>query len=179
MKLIVGLGNPGKQYELTRHNAGFLAIDQFLHGRSAITCQSKFKAVICEYHEDSTKVLFAKPQTFMNLSGIAVRQIADFYKLDCNSDLLVIHDEKDLPFGKIKLTDNSSSAGHNGVQSIIDELGTQQFHRIRIGVESREPESNIPTDAFVLHPFNHTEKERLDSEVMPKVAEHIKNFIHK
>jgi len=179
MKLIVGLGNPGKQYVHTRHNAGFLAIDYFLRGKDAISCQSKFKAHICEMHIGNEKVFFVKPQTFMNHSGTAVKHIADFYKLDVTNDILVIHDEVDLPFGKIKLTSSASAAGHNGVQNIIDEFGHKDFHRIRIGVESREHRSETPTDAFVLHPFQHAEQERLESEVLPKVSEHIKTFIQK
>ncbi len=175
--MIVGLGNPGKQYEHTRHNAGFLAVDFFLKGKDAITCQSKFKAQICEYHEGGEKVFFVKPQTFMNLSGSAVKGIADYYKLNYSKDILVVHDEKDLPFGKIKITESSSGAGHNGVQNIIDEFGHKDFHRIRIGVESREPDSQMPTDVFVLHPFSHQEYERLESEVLPKVSELIKEFI--
>lgn len=113
----------------------------------------------------------------MNLSGQAVKHIADFYKVDLAKDILILHDEVDLPFGKIKLTSSSSAAGHNGVQNIIDEFGSKDFHRIRIGVESRESRHDMPTDAFVLRPFLHNELERLDSEIFPKVSEHIKNFI--
>ncbi|MDQ3018425.1 MAG: aminoacyl-tRNA hydrolase [bacterium] len=177
MKLIIGLGNPGKQYEHTRHNVGFLAIDFFLHEKAAIACQSKFKAQICEYHEDGEKVFFVKPQTFMNLSGHAVKAIADFYKLDETKDILVLHDEIDLPFSKIKVTGESSGAGHNGVQNIIDEFGHKKFQRIRIGVESRESRNDIPTDVFVLQPFTHPEKERLTSEVFPKTSQLIDTFI--
>lgn len=175
--MIVGLGNPGKQYERTRHNAGFMALDYFLHGKETIDCKSKFKAQICEYHEGGEKVFFVKPLTFMNSSGHAIKGIADYYKLDYAKDILVVHDEKDLPFGKIKTTESSSGAGHNGVQDIIDEFGNQDFHRVRIGVESRDPDSEVPTEAFVLHPFSHQEQERLESEIFPKVSEYIKEFI--
>ena len=172
MKLIVGLGNPGNQYEQTRHNAGFLAIDFFLRDHPAITCQSKFNAQICEYQEDNEKgklekVFFVKPQSFMNLSGEVVREILAFYKLDHANDLLVLHDEKDLPFGVVKEGFASGSAGHNGVQNIIDELGTKDFARVRIGVENREPDSPIPTDVFVLNKFEKSELERLEKEVFP------------
>lgn len=177
MKLIVGLGNPGNQYEQTRHNAGFLAVDYFLRDHQAITCQGKFNAQICEYHENGVKVFFVKPQSFMNLSGEVVREICAFYKVDPTSDLLVLHDEKDLPFGAVKEGFASSSAGHNGVQNIIDELGTKDFARIRIGVETREPDSPIPTDVFVLQKFQDEELEKLDSEVFPKTSEIIESFI--
>ncbi len=182
MKLIVGLGNPGNQYEQTRHNAGFLAVDFFLRDHQAITCQGKFNAQICEYHEtqeDGTvqKVFFVKPQSFMNLSGEVIREIAAFYKVDHANDLLVLHDEKDLPFGTVKEGFASGSAGHNGVQNIIDELGTKDFARIRIGVETREPDSPIPTDVFVLQKFQDDELEKLEKEVFPKTSELIQAFI--
>ena len=103
----------------------------------------------------------------MNLSGEVVREILAFYKLDHANDLLVLHDEKDLPFGVVKEGFASGSAGHNGVQNIIDELGTKDFARVRIGVENREPDSPIPTDVFVLNKFEKSELERLEKEVFP------------
>ena len=178
MKLIVGLGNPGNQYEQTRHNAGFLAVDFFLRSHGAITCQSKFNAQICEYHENGVKVFFIKPQSFMNLSGEVVREIAAFYKVDHANDLLVLHDEKDLPFGAVKEGFASGSAGHNGVQNIIDELGTKDFARIRIGVETRPPDSPIPTDVFVLQKFGETELSKLEEIVFPETNIMINKFIH-
>lgn len=177
MKLIVGLGNPGDKYEQTRHNAGFLAVDFFLRSHEAITCQSKFNAQICEYHEGGEKVFFVKPQSFMNLSGEVVREILAFYKLDHANDLLVIHDEKDLPFGAVKEGFASGSAGHNGVQNIIDELGTKDFARVRIGVETRETDSPLPTDVFVLNKFEKDELEKLEKEVFPETSKLIEGFI--
>ncbi|HEX3099617.1 MAG TPA: aminoacyl-tRNA hydrolase [Patescibacteria group bacterium] len=182
MKLIVGLGNPGNQYEQTRHNAGFLAIDFFLKSHEAITCQSKFNAQICEYQKSGAdgevvKVFLVKPQSFMNLSGEVVREILSFYKLDHANDLLVLHDEVDFPIGTIKEAFAASSAGHNGVQNIMDELGTKDFARIRIGVESRENRADLPTDAFVLQKFQPEELEKLEKEVFPKTSELIETFI--
>jgi peptidyl-tRNA hydrolase, PTH1 family len=177
MKLIIGLGNPGKQYEKTRHNAGFLAVDYFLRDREAIACQSKFNAQICEYHENGVKVLFVKPQSFMNLSGEVVREILAFYKIDHANDILVIHDEKDLLFGTVKEAFASGSAGHNGVQNIIDELGTKDFARLRIGVESREEGSPLPTDVFVLQQFADDELDKLEKEVFPGTNKLIEAFI--
>ena len=177
MKIIVGLGNPGEKYTTTRHNAGFLAIDDFLKDKEVINCVSKFDAQICEYHEGSTKMYFIKPQTFMNNSGKAVREFLQFYKVDPKTELLIIHDDKDLSFGTIKTTTNSSGAGHNGVQDIIDELGTQEFNRIRIGVESREPDSPIPTDVFVLQNFTDAELEKLNMDILPEVKTQIDEFL--
>jgi peptidyl-tRNA hydrolase, PTH1 family len=177
MKLIVGLGNPGKQYEQTRHNAGFLAVDFFLKDHPAISCQSKFNAEICEYHENGEKVFFIKPQTFMNLSGEVVRDIMAFYKLNHSTDLLVIHDEKDLPFASVKEAKDSGSAGHNGVQNIIDELGSKDFFRIRIGVETRAVGSPLPTDVFVLQRFTDDELMALEKEIFPNTNKLIEQFI--
>lgn len=177
MKLIVGLGNPGKQYESTRHNAGFLAVDFFLKDHPAITCQGKFNAQICEYHENGVKVFFIKPQSFMNLSGEVVQEIASFYKVDVTKDLLVIHDEKDLPFETFKEAKDSGSAGHNGVQNIIDQLGTKDFARLRIGVESREEGSPLPTDVFVLQPFTEDELKTLSDKIFPETNKLIQEFI--
>ncbi len=179
MKLIIGLGNPGTKYSATRHNAGFLAIDYFLKNIQAINCQSSFQAQICELHFGAQKVFFVKPQTFMNLSGEAVRAIGDFYKINYSTDLLVIHDDVDLPFGEIKNTTSSSAAGHNGVQNIIDLLGTKDFHRIRLGVENRLDKKIPPTEAFVLQNFNAEEITKLEAEVLPEVKLAIEKFIGK
>lgn len=177
MKIIVGLGNPGTKYEQTRHNAGFLALDWFTKDRDMIACQSKFKAQICEYHEGGVKIFFVKPQSYMNLSGQVVREIAGFYKIDPSTDLLVIHDEKDLPFGTLREAHGSSAAGHNGVQDIIDELGTKDFARIRIGVESREPDSPLPTDEFVLQKFSAEEWQTLQEKILPEVSNLTEKFL--
>ena len=179
MKLIVGLGNPGKQYEQTRHNAGFLAIEHFLKTHDAITCASKFNAQICEYHEAGEKIFLVKPQSFMNLSGDVVRDLMAFYKLETDKDLLVIHDEVDLPLGTVKVAQGSGAAGHNGVQNIIDELGTKDFERVRIGVETRENKDDLPTDAFVLQRFTQEELSGLEKMVLPGVNDQIEKFIKK
>lgn len=177
MKLIAGLGNPGKQYEHTRHNAGFLAIDHFLKTHDAITCASKFNAQICEYHQDGKKVFLVKPQNFMNLSGEVVRELVHFYKLDPTKDLLVLHDEVDLPLGTVREARDSGSAGHNGVKNIIDELGTKDFARVRIGVEARDSRGDLPTDAFVLQKFTTEELEGLESMILPGVNDLMEKFI--
>lgn len=179
MKIIIGLGNPGEKYTQTRHNAGFLALDFYMKDLQVINCASKFDAQICELQTDGNKVFFVKPQTFMNKSGSVVRELMQFYKLDATQDILVVHDETDLPLGKIKNTDESRAAGHNGVQNIIDELGTNNFHRIRIGVETRESRNDLPTDVFVLQNFTDSELETLQKDVLPKVSEQISEFLNK
>lgn len=177
MKLIVGLGNPGNKYELTRHNVGFLAANYFMKDRDVIACQSKFDAQICEYHENGEKVFLVKPQSFMNLSGEVIQEISAFYKVDVTEDLLVIHDEVDLPFATLREAHGSGAAGHNGVQNTIDQLGTKDFARIRIGVESREPGSPFPTDEFVLQKFTDEELKTLDEKVFPEVNKLIEKFL--
>lgn len=178
MKLIIGLGNPGEKYELTRHNAGFLAIDEFLKDKQTIACQSKFDAQICEYHEDGEKVFLVKPQSYMNRSGQVVVELVNFYKLAPEKDILIIHDDKDLVFGEIKFTQSSGSAGHNGIKDIISQLGTQNFHRIRIGVESRPANSPIPTDVFVLQKFTEDELMELPN-ILTRTNQLITEFINK
>ena len=160
MQFIIGLGNPGKEYELTRHNVGFMALDFIckLHDVEIVSESKKFDAVIKEIGmvDGSAKNFLVYPQTYMNESGKSVRQILDFYKLT-PKDILVLHDDVDLPLGTIKFTENSGSAGHNGVSSLIEELGTTEFRRIRIGVESREDKTQLPTDKFVLQNFSEEE----------------------
>lgn len=184
MKLIIGLGNPGKKYEHTRHNAGFLAIDYYLKDLETISCSSRFQGQICEAHftaHDShsgpVKTFFVKPQTYMNSSGDAVKEIAKFYKVDIETDLLVIHDEIDLKFGFWKPAFDSRPAGHNGVKSIIEQMGTQKFNRIRIGVESRKSRLESPTDEYVLSPFSSDELTALQQTVFPAVRKSIEQFI--
>jgi PTH1 family peptidyl-tRNA hydrolase len=184
MKLIVGLGNPGNKYQYTRHNAGFLALDYYMQGLETISCTSKFNAQICEVHFSAqqtdggpVKTLFIKPQTYMNNSGDTVREIVSFYKVDVEKDLLIIHDEVDLKFGFWKFAFDSRPAGHNGIKNIIEQLSTQKFHRIRIGVESRKSRLENPTDEYVLSPFSPEELSILQETIFPKVKEIIEEFI--
>lgn len=157
MKLIIGLGNPGKKYELTKHNIGFLTIDTLLNELENVPQKTftKFNALITEMIIDGEKVLFVKPLTFMNLSGNAVRPIIDWYKIDI-SNMLVIYDDLDLPTGKIRIREKGSSGGHNGIKSIIQNIGTEQFNRIKIGVD--KPERSEVVD-HVLSTFKNDEKE--------------------
>lgn len=163
MKLIIGLGNPGEKYELTRHNVGWLALNHFLR-RKDVTIEEahakKFDSLLTTATVGGEKHLFLYPITFMNESGRAVQKAMQFYKL-APSEIIVLHDEIDLPLGTIRLTQDSGAAGHNGVKSIIEHLGTSAFRRIRIGIESRTEGRIPPTDAFVLQPFTPTELDLL------------------
>lgn len=166
MKLIVGLGNPGAQYEQTRHNAGFLVIDLLREKNDfpPFVMNKKFNAAVSEGMVDNDKILLVKPQTSMNHSGTCVRTLMDYYKLT-QSDITIIHDELDLPFGTVKISDDSRAAGHNGVQNIIDHLGTQTFRRVRIGIDARDEDMrhNISGRDYVLQKFSDEEQESLQS----------------
>lgn len=146
MKVIIGLGNPGKQYENTRHNAGFLALDLFAKKNNVAITTRKFKALVGELFVKGEKVLLVKPQTYMNLSGESVSQILNYYDLD-ECDIFVIADDLDLPVGTIRIRDSGSSGGQRGVQNIIDHLGTKEFLRLKIGIGNNKM---IETKDYVL-----------------------------
>lgn len=169
MKIIVGLGNPGAQYKNTRHNIGWLALDNLL-GEVKWSENKKFQALIYEAND----LLFVKPLTFMNNSGQSVQKILDYYKLrpknlglinkkdaDLSEILMVIHDDLDLNFGDCRLASDSGSAGHRGVQSIIDYLKTKKFHRLRLGIKNNLLRTHIPPDQFVLQAFQAEEQKNL------------------
>jgi len=180
MKLIVGLGNPGKKYEHTRHNAGFLALDYIFNDNDGFMTAKpshEFKSEMFTWTDGNNKVIFLKPQTFMNDSGQALKVLCNFYKLDLAKDLLVIHDDVDLPFGSLRLSVDASAGGHKGVQSIIENLGTQNFFRLRIGVETRASRDQLPTDAFVLQDFTDEELKKLEADVFPRIKTEAEKFI--
>lgn len=160
---IVGLGNPGKKYATTRHNLGFLMIEYLQRewGGSEWCLEKKFQAKVSETNHAGRNIFLVKPQTFMNNSGQSVRALLDFYKAT-PTDLIVLHDEVDIPFGKIKTTLSSRAAGHNGVKDIIDKLGTQDFRRLRLGV-GKSANPNISTSDHVLQPFSEDESKLLPS----------------
>ena len=165
MRLIIGLGNPGTQYESTRHNAGFLALNYLqkkLDQGSAASPWSeskKFNAEISEGKIGNKKIIFLKPQTFMNESGKAVRSAVMFYKIK-TIDCIIVYDDIDLPFGNIRLRMGGSSGGHKGVESIISELGTENIPRLRIGI--RPDHLKIPdAKTFVLKKFAKEEQKLL------------------
>jgi PTH1 family peptidyl-tRNA hydrolase len=131
-KLIVGLGNPGPKYQYTLHNLGFLTIDTFLSSKPDVRWQSKWEAEYARLEVQGSERIFLKPQTFMNLSGNAVRDCMKFYKFEPHQ-LLVIHDEADLEFGDVRLKKSGGAGGHNGLLSIFEHIGTQDFYRVRVG----------------------------------------------
>lgn len=135
MKVIVGLGNPGKQYHGTRHNVGFAVVDGLAASPSCGRFASRFSAQIAEAMEGDEKVLLVKPETFMNLSGRCVRQVIDFYQLEAK-DVLIVCDDVNLPLGKLRMRAKGSHGGHNGLRDIQSHLGTQEYARLRIGVDA-------------------------------------------
>ncbi len=149
MKLVVGLGNPGVEYELTRHNAGFIVLDENLlklgFSVSDWKFEKKFDALICSPSKD---ILFLKPQSFMNNSGKVVSAVLSYYKIN-PTDLFIVHDDVDLESCRVKKQFAAGSGGHNGVQDIIDKLGSKEFWRLRIGV-GRPPENSFDIEDWVL-----------------------------
>ena len=133
MKIVVGLGNPGREYAATRHNLGFMVVDELARRLSAGDRRSRFRSLVSEAFDSGQKVALVKPQTFMNLSGSAVREVVHWYKTPL-TELLVVVDDLDLPFGAVRLRGSGGSGGHNGLKSIIAELGTEEFSRMRVGI---------------------------------------------
>lgn len=159
MKLIVGLGNPGKTYAATRHNLGWMVLDAL--AKNAGVQWSTFHKAPAVFAKLAPDVIIAKPQTFMNESGKAVAPMMKFYQLS-PADLILVHDELDLPFGNLRISSDSSAGGHNGVKSVIDAVGSQAFTRLRLGVRTERRE-NVPADAFVLERFGLRERLKLNS----------------
>lgn len=158
MKVIVGLGNPGPQYTETRHNIGFLLVD-LLAESYELAFYPKYQGLYAEGNVEGERLLLLKPQTFMNLSGRSVIEIVHFYKV-LGEDLLIVHDDMDLPLGKIRLRDQGSAGGHNGIKSILAELGSEKFWRLKLGV-GRPPKEWDPA-RYVLSSFVGDEIKQLD-----------------
>ncbi len=175
MTFIIGLGNPGKKYQKTRHNVGFRTIDQFTKENNfpEFKLSKKFNCLISQDNIDKKTILLAKPQTFMNESGKAVKKIISNTKYTA-SDVCVVHDDIDLALGKIKITQNRGSAGHKGVESIIKELKTKNFIRLRIGIKPKINSS--PTEDLVLKSFTKQEEEIIKKEIK-KNSQIIKSLI--
>ena len=173
-KLIVGLGNPGKEYEKTRHNVGFFIVDRLAEEWGADFRRQKFHGHFAEHRDGDQKILLVKPETYMNLSGQCVGPWVDFLKVE-GSDLLVVHDELDLPFGRMKAQMSASAAGQKGVASIIDAIGHKDFCRLRVGIG--RPPAQRGGAGHVLAAFNKEERQLLDEELLPKALEAVKNFV--
>ena len=168
MKLIVGLGNPGIEYQFTPHNLGFLTIDRIANDYGVEVRNRQCRALTARTIVGSETVLLVKPETYMNLSGIAVRELVSKYEIRPETELIVIYDELDLPLGTIRIRQRGSSAGHNGMESIIGVLSTQEFLRIRLGIA---PEKKIVDGVkYVLTPFRKAQLKIVD-EVIDKAAE--------
>ena len=169
MKMIVGLGNPGKEYEKTRHNIGFIVLNYFPGNNFN---HEKFNAEYYKTKIFGEDVIFVKPLTFMNLSGDAVAKFANFYKIE-PKDILIIQDDLDLPVGAIRLKNKSTHGGHNGIKSIINSLGTDEIPRLKIGISN---DKQMLTMDYVLHKLSKEEYDEIEKK-LPIVKEIIENFI--
>lgn len=177
--LIVGLGNPGKKFSNTRHNIGFLALDAWVkkyYPEKIFSSEKKIDGLLLKIKIPQGKLFLLKPETFMNLSGIAVQKTIDFYQIQ-KENVLVIFDDIDLSFGKIRFSQNGRSGGHKGLQSIIDFLETTEINRLKIGIDNRL--APISTEKYVLENFDQKEREYLGKMIFPAVIDEVDNFIAK
>ena len=166
MKLVVGLGNPGKQYEATKHNIGFMVVDAIADSVPHTPWREEQQAEVCSITVNGEKVLLVKPQTFMNASGESVGPLMRYYKID-PSDVYCIYDDMDLPVGKLRIRPNGSSGGHNGIKSLITHLGTENFPRFRVGIGRRLPQwTGID---HVLAPFSEELQEKVQKGIKDTV----------
>lgn len=162
MHIITGLGNPGKKYKHTRHNVGFMVIDKIAEKLSINVNKVKFKGLFGSTNYKGEKILLLKPHTYMNCSGESVKDILSFYKVPLEN-LIVIYDDMDLPVGKIRIRPKGSSAGHNGIKSIIYQVSSENFPRIRIGIG--KPPENFETTNYVLGKFTNEQKEKIEKAI--------------
>ena len=158
MKLIVGLGNPGKEYENTRHNIGFIFLDYFAEVHKISIDKEKYNGLYVQTIINDEKVILLKPLSYMNLSGEVVKRFVDYFKIDIN-DILIINDDLDMTFGKIRLRPDGSSGGHNGLKNIALHLGTDKFKRLKVGISN---DKSVDTKDYVLGKFSKEEKEIIE-----------------
>ncbi|MED1512371.1 aminoacyl-tRNA hydrolase [Bacillus proteolyticus] len=175
MKLIVGLGNPGREYELTRHNIGFMAIDELAKRWNISLNEQKFKGLFGAGFVNGEKVILLKPLTYMNLSGESIRPLMDYYKIDVE-DFIVMYDDLDIPVGKLRLRMKGSAGGHNGVKSTISHLGTQEFQRIRMGID--RPKNGMKVVDYVLGRFTPEELPGVNQSI-EKTADACEEWLNK
>lgn len=171
--LIAGLGNPGQEYRASRHNVGFMAADRLAERLGTSFSRLESKALLAKADLNGNRIILAKPQTFMNLSGQAVASLARFYRVQ-HENLLVIYDDVDLPFGTIRLRPGGGSGGQKGMASIIERLGTQDFPRLRIGID--RPPGRMDAAAYVLQNFNPSEAEMLPM-ILDRAADAVLLFV--
>lgn len=175
--IICGLGNPGQEYEKTRHNAGFLAVDRLQkQGFSGWKGESKFESLVCEKTDGSNKIYVIKPLTFMNKSGVALQKIAAYYKVQ-PENCLVIYDDIDLELGKIRLRKSGGPGTHNGMKSIIAHMGTEEFPRLRIGIGAPQP-SQKDLSTHVLEPFTKSESSEI-GKIFDETPQIVEDYIQK
>lgn len=173
MKLVVGLGNPGLQYANTRHNIGFMCIDEIVQSLGCEFNKNKFNGLYAEKIINGEKIIFLKPQMFINLSGDVIKKYIDFYKINVD-DLLIISDDLDMPVGKIKIKLKGSSGGHNGLKNIESNLKTNEYKRIKIGISNNKM---IDTKDYVLGKFDNNDK-RIINDVVIKMPEIFNDYIN-
>lgn len=171
--LVVGLGNPGREYQNNRHNVGFILIDRLLVRLGARMRRMQAKSLVASCRYDESKLILAKPQTYMNLSGQAVKSLSRFYKIPLEH-LLVVHDDLDLPLGTIRIRPGGGPGGQKGIASTIEQLGTQDFCRLRIGIG--RPPGRMDPAAYVLQDFSKSDLKLL-SEVLDHAADAVNTFI--
>jgi PTH1 family peptidyl-tRNA hydrolase len=173
MKIVVGLGNPGRKYQGTRHNVGFAVIGSLAASSRCDRFQERFQAQIAELRDELQRILLVKPQTFMNLSGHCVREIVDFYQLPYE-DLLVVCDDFNLPLGKLRVRARGTHGGHNGLRDIQNHLGSTEYPRLRIGVEAPGDKDAIE---HVLGRFRPVERPVID-EAIERAAQAVGVWVH-
>lgn len=173
MKLIVGLGNPGKEYENTRHNMGFMVIEKFAIDKSLTFNKEKFGGVYTEFMYNNEKIILLKPMKYINLSGEVVSSYVSYFKIKI-PDILIINDDLDMPLGKIKLKVNSSSGGHNGLKNIEQHLDTKEYKRLKLGISNNK---DIDTKDYVLSKFSKSDTELLNS-VISKSCNVINDYLN-
>ncbi len=174
MWLVVGLGNPGSKYLLTRHNIGFMAVDAFLTSTGQPSYKTEKKAVTYHMQLDDQKIIFAQPQTYMNLSGQSVQGLAEFYKIK-PQNIIVIHDEIDQDFGVIRIQTKRGHGGHNGIRDINEKLGSNDYIRVRLGV-GRPANPKMDVAAYVLQNFSKEEQDYLP-DFLNKSSDAIESII--
>jgi len=174
VKLIVGLGNPGIEYQFTPHNLGFLTVDRIANDLGIEVRNRQCRGLTARATIAEVPVVLAKPETYMNLSGLSVRELVDEHQVDVKSDLIVIYDELDLPFGTMRIRQRGGTAGHNGMESILGALGTDEFTRIRLGIA---PDHKVNDGAkYVLAPFRKVQDAAVD-EMIENAAQAVRMIL--
>ena len=174
MQLIVGLGNPGKKYQYTRHNIGYMAIENIISAQHNYKIKNKFNSIIYEVIIDNNKIILVKPETYMNNSGDSVYQIANFYKIN-SKDIFVLHDELDIPFGKIRIKIGGGNAGHNGLKSITNKIDNN-YTRVRLGIG--HPGKKEMVNGHVMGNFSRPEKDNL-SQILNYLTNNVNEILNK